>query len=436
MTELMTLTKPSRLPLRTYLRKLYPMIGTQANINHFFITGINYKKTDTSIRGQFAINPEQYNALLETATGLDIKELFVLSTCNRTEIFGIASHPDQLMQLLCTQTAGDIDTFRTLSYTKSGLEAVEHLFTVAAGIDSQILGDYEIVGQLKQAVRIAKEKGMIGAFIERLFNTVLQSSKQIKNETALSGGTVSVSFAAIQFLKETVTNIADKKIVLVGTGKIGRNTCKNLVDYLDTRNVTLVNRTEAKAAVLAEELQIQSAPYSQLDQELEAADIIIVSTNAEEAIIKRNDLVNSKPKVLIDLSIPNNVEASAKTLPHIILANVDDLSRINDVTLQKRLAEVPKAKEIIATHIDEFIDWYEMRSNVPVLRAVKEKLMEIHQCEFFNTTYTETNTLPPHSEAAIQKVVTNMAVKLRQNNTRGCHYIEAINDYIAVGSNS
>src|SRR5882762_3456524 len=178
------------------------MANKSTDISKFFIAGINYKKTDAAIRGQFAISNEQYEKILHLAPAHHLYELFILSTCNRTEIYGFAEEPSQLINLLCTQTTGDPADFSDIAYIKNGLEAVEHLFQVSAGLDSQILGDYEIVGQIKTAVKFARERGFIGAFTERLVNCVLQSSKSIKNQTALSGGTVSVSFAAIQYIKE------------------------------------------------------------------------------------------------------------------------------------------------------------------------------------------------------------------------------------------
>ncbi|MBS1935889.1 MAG: glutamyl-tRNA reductase, partial [Bacteroidetes bacterium] len=163
------------------------------DISKFFIAGINYKKTDAAVRGQFAISNEQYLQILSLAPSYGVHELFILSTCNRTEIYGFAENVSQLIDLLCTQTKSSKELFINSAYIKNGISAIEHLFNVAAGLDSQILGDYEIVGQIKQAVKFSKEQNFIGAFMERLFNCVLQSSKAIKNQTELSGGTVSVS---------------------------------------------------------------------------------------------------------------------------------------------------------------------------------------------------------------------------------------------------
>jgi glutamyl-tRNA reductase len=395
-------------------------------MNQFFVAGINYKKTDAAIRGKFAIGADQYASLLQKASDAGLSELFVLSTCNRTEIYGIAPSASTLINLLCSETVGDNVIFQQLCYTKQGKDAIEHIFSVGAGLDSQILGDYEIVGQMKLAIKFAKEKGCVGSFMERLFNTVLQASKTIKNETALSGGTISVSFAAIQFLKEQIADAQNKKIVLLGTGKIGRNTCKNLVDYLDTTNITLINRTDEKAKALATELGLYSATYDCMQQQINEADIVIVATNADKAIITKESLLHSNPKILVDLSIPNNIEPAAGLLEHITLANVDDLSKINDKTLQKRQAEVPKAFAIIQLHIQEFKEWFALRKHVPVLKAVKQKLHDMHSCAL----YSPTDRSLTIDQAAIQKVVNSVAVKMRAQHQPGCHYIEAINDFM------
>lgn len=405
------------------------------DISKFFIAGINYKKSDAEVRGHFAINQDQYASLLLLAPSYGVNELFILSTCNRTEIYGFAEQPSHLIRLLCTQTEGDENTFNRLAYIKRGYDAAEHLFRVAAGLDSQILGDYEIVGQIKQAVKFSREQGFTGAFMERLVNNVLQSSKAIKNQTELSGGTVSVSFAAVQYIKEKITDIAGKRILLVGIGKIGRNTCKNLVDYLDTRNITLINRTEEKAAGLAKELKLSFAPIEELADQVRQSDIILVATNAAEPTIEKFHLEGSGDKLIIDLSIPYNVATAARELPTVHLVNVDDLAKLKDATLQKRKAEVPRAKAIIREHITEFMEWFEMRKHAPVLRAIKSKLQEIQTFPLYNQVSPEIpSTSTTNADKKIQRVINGMASKLRVQNQRGCQYIEAINEFLATGS--
>jgi glutamyl-tRNA reductase len=402
-----------------------------AELTNFFVAGINYKKTDTEIRGSFAVGPEQYDNILKLAAKYDVRDLFVLSTCNRTEIYGIADNPEQLVNLLCSQTQGSSELFNVLAYRKNGLKALHHLFDVGAGLDSQILGDYEIIGQLRQAMKFAKERGFIRTLLERTLNQVLQSSKEIKNNTRLSDGTVSVAFAAVQYIRENTRLLSDKQILLLGTGKIGTITCKNLVDYLGTSYITLMNRTPEKAENLASVFDLRTASIENLTQEINKADIILVATNSSEPVIHFTDLKNIKEKkLIIDLSIPCNVEKTVADLSNVTLIDVDGLSKLKDETLLRRAAEVPKARKIIQNHLSELMEWHEMRKHVPVLKLVKIKLQEIHGSPLFDQPVSEEPSFI-YRDQKIQRVLNGMASKMRRENQRGCYYIEAINEFIA-----
>ena len=408
-------------------------IANTTDITQFFVAGINYKKSDAAIRGEFAISNEQCAEILANAKEQGLRELFILSTCNRTEIYGFANNAGQLIQLLCAHTEGNIETFKQLAYIKNGEKAIQHLFNVGAGLDSQILGDYEIVGQIKSAAKFAKKHSCIGAFTERLVNAVLQSSKLIKNQTALSGGTVSVSFAAVQCIREKVKRISGKKILLLGTGKIGRNTCKNLVDYLQAKHITLINRTEDKALQLAEELGLHHASIDELGKYISESDIILVATNSPDHVIVRSDLEGMGEKLIIDLSIPCNVDQSAASLPNITLVNVDELSKLKDETLQRREAEIPAVKIIIKEQLEDFMEWHQMRKHVPVLKAVKTKLQEIHTDPYYLQHCYSVSVNGTNHHHNIQKVLNGMAVKMRRQNQYGCYYIEAINEFLTTG---
>jgi glutamyl-tRNA reductase len=393
------------------------------NIASFFAVGINYKKTDASVRGMFAIGSEQYENVLAIAPSFGITSLFILSTCNRTEIYGFAETAEHLINLLCTQTKGSAAEFASMAYIKADKNAIEHLFHVGAGLDSQLLGDYEIVGQLKQAVKFAKEQKFINSFLERLFNDVLQASKKIKNETTLSDGTVSVSFAASQYIKEHVTPIVNRNILVLGAGKIGRNTYK----------ITVMNRTEKKAARLATELGINYASISELDSYVASCDIIITATNAEKPIILSKQLPGGNNKLIIDLAIPHNVEESVSNLPGISLVNVDELSKLNDLTLQQRKMEAPKAKTIINVYIADFIKWHQMRKNAPILKAIKLKLNEMAVVNTPDSLTRENSSCMFNAnQQIIQTVINGVAGKMRTSNEGGCNYIQAINEFIGM----
>ena len=405
-------------------------------LSNLFIAGINYKKTDACLRGQFAINALQYKELISLAPSFGISDFFILSTCNRTEIYAFASDQNALCRLLTAQTIGSLETFVSMAYIKQGKEVIEHLFNVAAGLDSQILGDYEIVGQIKQAAKFSKLHNFLSATMERLINEVLQSSKKIRTNTGLSGGTVSVSFAAVQYIRSHFEKNTNKKVLLVGTGKFGGNTCKNLADYLPGYEVTLVNRTFEKAKSLAQSFNFFYDHFDNLSACIKNANIILVATSAEEPFILKEHFTGGD-KLVIDLSVPCNVEAAVSTVPGITLVNVDQLSRIKDETLQKRMLEIPKAKMIIAEHINAFLDWHQMRQHVPVLRAVKSKLLTIHSQNIFDTSLcaSVSSNTNRSAEERIQKVINGMALKMKTKNQGGCNYIEAINDFITSASN-
>lgn len=394
------------------------------SIADFWVIGINYRKSDTALRGQYAVNDIQYAQILDAATGFGIPELFVLSTCNRTEVYGFSKDASSLISLLCSCTQGDSDHFFRQAYIKNGNEALKHIFYVAGGLDSQILGDYEIVGQMKQSVAFAKERGYVGTFLERLFNNALQASRAIRSETQLSSGTVSVAYAAVQFITSVVPDLDAKKILIIGSGKIGKSTCKNLVDKAPGAKITLINRTEEKARQFAAELGLNVALYHELEQYIKASDIIIVATNAIAPVLRKEHLQATDSKVLIDLSIPNNIDPEVKAYSGIQLADVDALSKINDETLRRREAEVPKAKALITCQIHEFAEWYMMRQNVPVLKAVKQKLTELN-----NQLFVARQDIDSY---AVQRALNTMAMKMRTEERRpGCNYIETINDYMS-----
>lgn len=400
-------------------------------IAEFFVAGINYKKTDIITRGQFALMPERIPGIYKDAKQAGLNELFILSTCNRTEIYGFSPNAEKLIELLCSNSSGDLQTFEKVGYVYQGIEAIQHLFKVGAGLDSQILGDYEIVGQIKQALKSSKENACTHAFLDRLGNYVLQSSKAVKNNTALSEGTVSVSFSTIKYLQKNISSISEKNILLIGTGKLGACTSKNLVDYLHTQKITLINRTEKKAGALAQSLGVKFSTMEKLQEEINVADIIIVATASEKHVITAAQINDDKKRIFIDLSIPNNIDPEIKNLANISLINVDELSALKDETLQNRISEVPKALEILDAHFTDFMDWFSMRQNVPVLKAAKETLINIDEKYFVQNISSSKST----QDVCVQKIINAMAKRIKTHATPGCDYINAMHDFVAIRAN-
>ena len=355
---------------------------TDKQSKNLYNIGVSYKKADATIRGKFSISKENQVALLEEAKQKNIEGIFVLSTCNRTEITGFAEHPFQLISMLCKYSNGAVEEFAEVSNVYKNNEAIAHLFRMGTGLDSQILGDYEIVGQLRQAFKLAKEIGTINAYFERLLNNVMQASKRVKNETKLSSGTTSVSYAAVQYLIKNLPSYNSKNILVFGLGKMGKHTCKNLAEYTQNKSVSLINRTEDKAIEFVKEHpSIKKAKYENLNKEIASTDVLIVSTGASKATIKKEHVLTNNELLILDLSMPANVSKEVADLPNVILINVDELSKITDETLAIRQQEIPAAEKIIHTHKEEFKEWLNHRRFTPAIMALKESLQTIQQDE-------------------------------------------------------
>lgn len=343
--------------------------------HHRFITvGLSYQKADAQLRGKFALEKGAIDALLEQAREEGIDGLLVTSTCNRTELHGFTSAPQHLIRLLCHHSQGSEKEFEVVGYVYQNQEAIAHLFRVGAGLDSQILGDFEIISQLKTAFLQSRSKGLANAFLERLVNSVIQASKRIKNETGISSGATSVAFAAVQYLLARVPEIDKRSILLYGTGKIGRNTCENLVKHTRNPRITLINRTLDKAEAIGGKFQLKVRPFEELPQTIEQSEILIVATGAVQPTISPEMIRQGSQRWILDLSIPMNVAPEVADIPGVTLVHLDQLSKVTDSTLEARRVYIPQAEAILEEVHSDFNQWLESRRFAPVIRALKQKL--------------------------------------------------------------
>ena len=347
----------------------------------FYALGLSYKKADATIRGKFSLDAKAKSTILIQAEAEGIESLIVTSTCNRTEIYGFANHPYELIKLLCENSNGTVEEFQEVAYIYKNQEAVNHMFRVGTGLDSQILGDFEIISQLKIAFNQSKSNGLVNSFMERLINSVIQASKKIKTDTEISSGATSVSFASVQYIIKNVADIANKNILLFGAGKIGRNTCENLVKHTKHEQITLINRTKDKAEKLAQKLDLIVKDYADLQLELQNADIVVVATGAQNPTIDKAILNLKKPLLILDLSIPKNVHENVIDVEGVTLIHLDHLSQITDETLENRKLHIPAAETIIEEINVEFTEWTKNRKFAPTIQALKEKLNAIKEGE-------------------------------------------------------
>lgn len=392
------------------------------NENSFYVIGLSYKKADVITRSNFSLSKDNQKKLLLEAKVLNISGVIILSTCNRIEIIGFAKHPYQLISLLCKYSNGTVEEFAKVSYVYKSKEAVEHFITIATGLDSQILGDYEIVGQLKNAFQLSKEVGIIDAYIERLYNVALQASKETKNKTTLSSGTTTVSYVAIQFIKDNIDDLASKNILIYGLGNIGKSTAKSSVGYLKKGNITLINRDDDKAVKLADELNVSSELHNNLKEEIQKSDVIIVATGASIPTITGDQFTNNKKQLVIDLSVPRNVDSSIKSIINKTVIDVDVLSKTTKLTLENRKKQIPFVEQIIDKYKNEFYEWLLFRKSTPAINTLKNSLEEIQKDAISLHLKKHQNLNSEDAEEItsllVNKIVSKFAMHLKGDSTQ------------------
>lgn len=396
----------------------------------FYTIGLNYKKADAEIRGKFSLGDASKHNLLEQAKEIGIDGLLVTSTCNRTELHGFAQHPFQLIKLLCDNTLGTVEEFQEVAYVYKNNDAISHLFRVGTGLDSQILGDFEIISQLKKSFYRSKEHQLANPFIERLCNSVIQASKRIKNETEISTGATSVAYASVQYILKNVPDVSKKNILLFGTGKIGRNTCENLIKHTKNSHITLINRTKEKAEKVAGKFNLVVKDYGDLQTEIRNADILIVATGAQSPTISKELIYPKKPLLILDLSVPKNVSNDVIELENVTAIHLDHLSQITDDTLERRKQFIPQAENIIDEVQSDFFQWLETRKFAPVIKALKKKLnsMKEEELDFQSKKSVgfDTEQADIVSNRIIQKITKQFANHLKGSDLDANNSLELI----------
>tara|TARA_B110000467_G_scaffold15784_1_gene13696 strand:- start:74 stop:1288 length:1215 start_codon:yes stop_codon:yes gene_type:complete len=375
---------------------------------HFHVIGVSYKTADIELRSRFSLNETQLHGLFLEAKDAKLRDFLVINTCNRTEIYAWTSTAETLIELLCKHTGTSRNLFDIIGYTHSDSDGFHHLFRVGTGLESQILGDFEIIGQIKKSFYHSKKMTLAHGLLERITNAVIQASKRIKTETEISSGATSVAFASVQYILKNVIDISKKNIVLFGTGKIGANTCENLVKHTQNDHIVLINRTQEKAEKIAGKFPVIVKPFGSLTTAIHDADVLIVATGAQNPTVNLDLIHNNKPLLILDLSIPRNVSPEVNNHPLVKVIHLDELSQITDATFEKRQKHIPKAEKILKEVEDEFFIWLEHRKYVPTLKAFKEKIVLSDNMDNEITSLVDTDQI-------IQKITGQIAAYLRTN---------------------
>ena len=384
------------------------------------VVGVSHRTAPLEIREALAFPKDDLPAILRRLREeLQVDEAMILSTCNRVEVYGRvgeAATPEAVGEFLAATRGRAVQALGTALYRLSGDEAVRHAFRVAASLDSMVIGEPQILGQVKEAYQIAEGAGTLGSMLNALRNRSLASAKRARSETGIGHNAVSVSYVAVELARKIFGELKDRKVLLVGAGKMSELAAKHLVRQGALATV-LGGRRFARAEELAASLGGRAAPFESLRDELARADIAISGTGAPGIVIHREDVVAAcqarrrRPLFLIDIAVPRDVDPSVRDLEGVFLYDLDDLKTVADANLRERRKQAAAAEALVEREVREFLDWQRSLDVVPLLQDLRRRAEEIRKGEI-DKARARLGALTPEQEAALEAATTAMVNKL------------------------
>jgi glutamyl-tRNA reductase len=352
------------------------------------VIGATHKQAPVEIREQLAFSEEELSAALLDLRREFAEEVAIVSTCNRTEIYlvpnGDSFNADQLKEWLRGWKHSNVSNAHLFSLR--GSSAVQHLIEVASGMDSQVIGDIQIIGQVRDAYQSARQHGTLGKLLSRLFETALHTGKRVKTETDLFSGAVSISYVAVELAKKIFHPLSSQRTLVVGAGDTGELTARNL-QAQGVRDITITNRNVERGRQLVERLGFGTLmPLEQMPSRLHEFDIVIVSTGAREYLItydmaRTASSRRSIPQLIVDISVPRNVDPRISTLSSVFCKDLNDLNGVIELNVERRRAELPRAELIITEELAKFNAWCNLLPVTPVVAQLRQRSDEIMHAE-------------------------------------------------------
>jgi glutamyl-tRNA reductase len=356
------------------------------------VVGLNHKTAPISLLERLSIGNEDLPKALHQLQNYDhILEGLVLSTCNRIEVYAVVSKfhggAQDIRNFFAEFCHIAPEDFSDHLYTYHDDGAVRHLFRVAAGIDSMVVGESEILGQVRRAYQVAEEEGVIHRMLGAAFRQALRVGKRSRTETSVGRNPVSVSSAAVELAKRAFddSTLTGKKVVIVGAGKMGRLAADALASS-GAGNVTVVNRTEERAQALADRLNVDAMPYERLEEAISGADILICSTTSPQAVIDRPLVERAladrhHPLFIVDIAVPRDVGEAVAEVPGVVLRDIDDLRGVVEAGIGSRVAEISKVEEILADELQRFLAWERAGEIAPTIAALVARADAVRRAE-------------------------------------------------------
>lgn len=417
------------------------------------IVGLSHKTAPVEIREKIAFSSPQKleEGLLLLKKINNIKEVVILSTCNRVEIYLVVGEDknwkEDIISFFCNYQGLKREDFVTHLYFKEDNEAIRHIFRVACGLDSMVLGEPQITGQMKEAYGISSGKNTTGFYINKLMHTAFSTAKRVRTETKIGSFAVSISFAAVELAKKIFETLDGKKAMLIGAGEMAELAAKHLITN-GVSQIIVANRTYERACMLANEFNGIPCNFEEFPDKLKDVDIVISSTGAPNFIItpeKIKDAIKvrrNKPMFLIDIAVPRDIDPKVNDLDNCYLYDIDDLQNVVDENLKERQKEALKAEEIINQEVQEFEKWLKSLNVKPIIVEIRRYFEKIKEEEFESAkkklnhlSEKDIKTIEAMLNAIVNKSLHRPTTFLKDlaNNEGNYLYLDAIKEIFGLG---
>jgi glutamyl-tRNA reductase len=406
------------------------------------LIGLSHKTAPIEIREKLTFPAAGMGDALAVLTGSEaVAEALILSTCNRTEIYAVGADgvcADAVIDFLCEHHGLERHDLVRYLYEAEGHAAVKHLFRVVSSLDSMVVGEAQVLHQVKEAYDLACEAGSVHHVFHKLFRQSFEVGKRVRTETAIGEAAVSISYAAVELAKKVFDTLDGRTILVVGAGKMSELTAKHLVSQ-GVRKVYVANRTRERAIELAERFEGEAIPYEQLFERMREADIVISSTSAPGYVIGKPEVAavmrgRRAPLFLIDIALPRDVDPAVNDLPNAFVYDIDDLNGVVTSNLEERMREAERAEVIIAEELRAFEAWLETMEVIPTIAAIRADAERVRAEEFAKAlkrlgslSEADRATVEALSQSIVSKVLHGPTTRLREaaGEADGYEYVEA-----------
>jgi glutamyl-tRNA reductase len=416
-----------------------------------FVSGLNHRNAPVSVREQVAVEEDKLREILADVQASGVTgEIVLLSTCNRVEVYGVAEAPGEartaIFQHLCRQRGVDIATVEPVLYTHVEADAVRHAFRVASSLDSMMVGEPQILGQVKDAFALAQACESVGPTLHTLFTHAFAVAKKVRSETEIARHAVSISFAAVELAKKIFAGLSGRAVLLVGAGKMGELAARHLVEQ-GAFPIYVTNRTWTRALEMARSLAGTAVPFDELIPAIAAVDIVITSTGAAEPLVTRHQVQGvmhgrRRPLFFIDIAVPRNVEGTVNALDNVYVYDIDNLKSVVDANIRERSREAQRAEGLVEREVVKFLARLRDVEVIPTIVSLRERLETIRRAEV-EKTLTRLPDAPPEvraaldslSSAIVNKILHTPITKLRESSRAGAgrSWTELVHELFGLG---